>query len=155
MGSGERAAFTCRRLTSYLGARTRAVRGEHRESRCGWPYGETFEDEQIAAAHLALYATYFGRLRALGADGVTDGEAAPDLVQQARDLGDVPSEQCSSASDSVRGVRAAVRDGVAPVAVPSGGIPRADLESAGARAVYKDPAGLLGHLDISVFADME
>ncbi len=36
-------------------------------------------------------------------------------------------------------MKAAVRDAVVPVAVLSGGIPRADLESAGAHAVYQDP----------------
>lgn len=41
--------------------------------------------------------------------------------------------------DTVWDMKAAVRDAVVPVAVLSGGIPRADLESAGAHAVYQDP----------------
>jgi phosphoglycolate phosphatase-like HAD superfamily hydrolase len=56
--------------------------------------------------------------------------------------------------DTVWDMKAAVRDGVVPVAVLSGGIPRADLEAAGARAVYRDPADLLERLDTSVFADL-
>ncbi|MGW7423011.1 HAD family hydrolase [Streptomyces sp. NPDC054813] len=57
--------------------------------------------------------------------------------------------------DTVWDMKAAVRDGVVPVAVLSGGIPRADLEAAGARTVYRDPADVLGHLDTGVFADQE
>ncbi|MGW7427731.1 HAD family hydrolase [Streptomyces sp. NPDC054813] len=158
------------------------------------------EDEQLAAAHHALYATYFERLPALeeaghllralagrgweivlatsasgaelaalrgaidaddvilgatSADDVADGKPAPDPVQQARELAGVPSERAVFVGDTVWDMKAAVRDGVVPVAVLSGGIPRADLEAAGARAVYRDPADLLGRLDSSVFADGE
>ncbi|MEU9151304.1 HAD family hydrolase [Streptomyces sp. NPDC048417] len=158
------------------------------------------EDEQLAAAHHALYATYFERLPALdaagdllralagrgweivlatsasgaelsalrraidaddvilgaaSADDVADGKPAPDPVQQARELAGVPSERAVFVGDTVWDMKAAARDGATPVAVLSGGIPRADLETAGAQAVYRDPADLLGHLDSSVFADME
>ncbi|MFJ6087788.1 HAD family hydrolase [Streptomyces sp. NPDC092369] len=157
-------------------------------------------DEQLEAAHHALYATYFDRLprleaagdllRALAgrgweivlatsasgaelsalrraidadeviggeasADDVADGKPAPDPVRQARDLAGVPSERAVFVGDTVWDMKAAVRDGVTPVAVLSGGIPRADLESAGAQAVYRDAAELLEHLDTSVFADRE
>ncbi|WP_442814242.1 hypothetical protein [Streptomyces sp. NBC_00151] len=51
-------------------------------------------------------------------------------------------------------MKAAVRDGVVtPLAVLPGGIPRVDLESAGAHAVYRDPADLLDRLEAGVFAD--
>lgn len=158
------------------------------------------EDEQLTAAHHALYATYFERLPALdaagdllralagrgwtivlatsasgaelsalrcavdaddvilgaaSADDVGDGKPAPDPVRRARELAEVPSERAVFVGDTVWDMKAAVRDGVLPVAVLSGGIPRADLETAGARAVYRDPADLLGHLDSGVFADME
>ncbi|MFH8769343.1 HAD family hydrolase [Streptomyces sp. NPDC085866] len=158
------------------------------------------EDEQLAAAHHVLYATYFERLPALeeagdllralagrgweivlatsasgaelaalrsaldaddvilgatSADDVADGKPAPDPVQQARELAGVPSERAVFVGDTVWDMKAAVRDGVVPVAVLSGGIPRADLETAGAHAVYRDPADLLGRLDSSVFADRE
>ncbi|MFE2708267.1 HAD family hydrolase [Streptomyces mirabilis] len=158
------------------------------------------EDEQLVAAHHALYATYFERLPALeeagdllralagrgweivlatsasgaelsalrgaigadevilgatSADDVDDGKPAPDPVRRARELAGVPSERAVFVGDTVWDMKAAVRDGVVPVAVLSGGIPRADLEAAGARAVYRDPAGLLRHMDTSVFADQE
>ncbi|MFD8212471.1 HAD family hydrolase [Streptomyces sp. NPDC059697] len=157
-------------------------------------------DDQLAAAHHALYATYFERLRALdeagdllralagrgwkivlatsasgaelsalrgaidaddvilgaaSADDVDDGKPAPDPVRQARELAGVPSERAVFVGDTVWDMKAAVGDGVVPVAVLSGGIPRADLEAAGARALYRDPADLLRHLDTSVFADRE
>jgi HAD superfamily hydrolase (TIGR01509 family) len=158
------------------------------------------EDEQLTAAHHALYATYFERLPALdsagdllralagrgwtivlatsasgaelaalrraidaddvilgaaSADDVSDGKPAPDPVRQARELAGVPSERAVFVGDTVWDMKAAVRDGVLPVAVLSGGIPRADLEAAGAHAVYRDAADLLAHLDSGVFADRE
>ncbi|MBK3579260.1 HAD family hydrolase [Streptomyces sp. MBT65] len=158
------------------------------------------EDEQLVAAHHALYATYFERLPALAAagdllralsgrgweivlatsangaelsalrraidaddvilgatsaDDVADGKPAPDPVRQARELAGVPSERAVFVGDTVWDMKAAVRDGVVPVAVLSGGIPRADLESAGAHVVYRDPADLLGRLDSSVFAGIQ
>ncbi|MEV0471701.1 HAD family hydrolase [Streptomyces prunicolor] len=94
-------------------------------------------------------------LGAASADDVADGKPAPDPVQQARELAGVPSERAVFVGDTVWDMKAAVRDGVVPVAVLSGGIPRADLETAGAHAVYGDPADLLERLDSSVFADGE
>jgi phosphoglycolate phosphatase-like HAD superfamily hydrolase len=158
------------------------------------------EDEHLAAAHRALYGTYFERLPALdaagdllralagrgwtivlatsasgpelaalrraidaddvilgaaSADDVADGKPAPDPVQQARELADVASERAVFVGDTVWDMKAAVRDGVVPVAVLSGGIPRADLEAAGAQAVYGDPADLLEHLDTSIFSTFD
>ncbi|MGW0966548.1 HAD family hydrolase [Streptomyces sp. NPDC002516] len=92
---------------------------------------------------------------ASSADDVSEGKPAPDPVQQARQLAGVPSERAVFVGDTVWDMKAAARDGVTPVGVLSGGIPQADLESAGARAVYRDPADLLEHLDTSVFADHE
>ncbi|MEU2424968.1 HAD family hydrolase [Streptomyces sp. NPDC007851] len=157
-------------------------------------------DDQLSAAHHALYATYFERLPALdaagdllralagrgweivlatsasgaelaalrsaidaddviravtSADDVADGKPAPDPVRQARELAGVPSERAVFVGDSVWDMQAAVRDGVTPLAVLSGGIPRADLTDAGARDVYRDPADLLARLDDSAFADLE
>ncbi|NEA64521.1 HAD family hydrolase [Streptomyces sp. SID12488] len=160
----------------------------------------TGDDEQVVAAHHALYATYFERLpaldaagdllrtlagrgwkivlatsasgaelsalrRAIGADevilgaasadDVDQGKPAPDPVRQARELAGVPSERAVFVGDTVWDMEAALRDGVTPLAVLSGGIPRADLEGAGAQAVYRDPADLLGSLEASAFADRE
>ena len=94
-------------------------------------------------------------LGATSADDVADGKPAPDPVRQARELAGVPSERAVFVGDTVWDMKAAVRDGVVPVAVLSGGIPRADLETAGARAVYQDPADLLAHLDSSAFTERE
>lgn len=160
------------------------------------------EDEQLVAAHHALYATYFERLPALdaagdlrrtpagrgwgivratsasgaeltaprraigaddvllgaaGADDVADGKPAPDPVRQAREFAGVPSERAVFVGDTVWDMEAALRDGVTPVAVLSGGIPPADLETAGAQAVYRDSADLLESLDsrsVNVWAYM-
>ncbi|MFE3166079.1 HAD family hydrolase [Streptomyces sp. NPDC059224] len=89
------------------------------------------------------------------ADDVSEGKPAPDPVQQAREIAGVPSERALFVGDSVWDMKAAARDAVTAVGVLSGGIPRADLEAAGAHAVYRDPADLLAHLDTSVFADKE
>ncbi|MER7922556.1 HAD family hydrolase [Streptomyces sp. NPDC096057] len=92
-------------------------------------------------------------LGAASADDVADGKPAPDPVQQARELAGVESERAVFVGDTVWDMKAAARDGVTPVALLSGGIPRADLETAGAQAVYRDPADLLERLDTSVFAE--
>lgn len=94
-------------------------------------------------------------LGAASADDVDDGKRAPDPVRQARELTGVPSERAVFVGDTVWDMKAAVRDVVVPVAVLSGGIPRVDLEAAGARALYRDPSDLLRHLDSSVVADRE
>jgi phosphoglycolate phosphatase-like HAD superfamily hydrolase len=52
-------------------------------------------------------------------------------------------------------MQAGTRAGVHTVALLSGGLPRADLEEAGAAAVFADPADLLARLDDSVIARME
>jgi phosphoglycolate phosphatase-like HAD superfamily hydrolase len=57
--------------------------------------------------------------------------------------------------DTVWDMEAAANAGVRAVALLSGGIARADLEGAGAAAVYRDPADLLSHLDSSLLAQLE
>ncbi|MET7680533.1 HAD family hydrolase [Streptomyces sp. NPDC005423] len=94
-------------------------------------------------------------LGAASADDVSAGKPAPDPVREARKLADVPSGQAVFVGDTVWDMKAATSDGVTPVAVLSGGVPRAELEEAGARAVYRDAADLLKHLDSSVFAERE
>ncbi|MGW3820471.1 HAD family hydrolase [Streptomyces sp. NPDC005046] len=94
-------------------------------------------------------------LGAASADDVRSGKPAPDPVARARELAGVPSGRAVFVGDTVWDMKAAARDGVMSVAVLSGGIPRADLEEAGADAVHRDVAHLLDHLDTSVFADRE
>lgn len=86
------------------------------------------------------------------AEDVSAGKPAPEPVEQALELAGVPAERAVFVGDTVWDMRAATRAGVRPVAVLCGGIPRADLEAAGADAVYDDPAHLLRSLADSPLA---
>ncbi|MEU3950660.1 HAD family hydrolase [Streptomyces sp. NPDC029526] len=86
------------------------------------------------------------------ADDVEEGKPAPEPVEHALELADVPAERAVFVGDTVWDMRAASRAGVRRVAVLCGGIPRADLEEAGAEAVYDDPAHLLASLADSLLA---
>ncbi|MFI7356056.1 HAD family hydrolase [Streptomyces avidinii] len=85
-------------------------------------------------------------------DDVSEGKPAPDPVHHALDLAGAAASRAVFVGDSVWDMKAAVRAGVTGVGLLCGGIPRADLAEAGARAVYGDPADLLEHLDSSPFA---
>ncbi|WP_031055971.1 HAD family hydrolase [Streptomyces ochraceiscleroticus] len=89
------------------------------------------------------------------ADDVSEGKPAPEPVEHARELAGVATERAVFVGDSVWDMQAATRAGVAAVALLCGGIPRADLEKAGASEVYADPADLLARLDDSLFARVE
>ncbi|MFB7512633.1 HAD family hydrolase [Streptomyces sp. NPDC056144] len=82
-------------------------------------------------------------------DDVDEGKPAPDPIEHALGLVDVPADRAVFVGDSVWDMRAARHAGVRRVALLCGGIPRADLTEAGAAAVYDDPADLLAHLDTS------
>ncbi|MDJ0386055.1 HAD family hydrolase [Streptomyces sp. G-G2] len=86
------------------------------------------------------------------ADDVENGKPAPDQVQHALELADATARGSVLVGDSVWDMKAGTRAGVACVGLLSGGIPQADLEDAGAVAVYEDPADLLRHLARSPFA---
>lgn len=152
---------------------------------------DTGRDEELSAAHKALYGQYFDRLPALpgagrllkrlhrdswtvvlatsaggaelsalrraidadeaidataSADDVSEGKPAPEPVEHALELAGVPAERAVLVGDTVWDMRAGTRAGVRCVGVLCGGIPRADLEEAGAEAVYDDPAHLLASL---------
>ncbi|UNO38836.1 HAD family hydrolase [Streptomyces sp. MST-110588] len=85
-------------------------------------------------------------------DDVAQGKPAPDPVERALELAQVPASCAVFVGDTVWDMKAAARAGVQRVALLSGGIPRADLEEAGAAAVYQDPADLLANLDRSPLA---
>ncbi|MET9293163.1 HAD family hydrolase [Streptomyces sp. NPDC003077] len=85
-------------------------------------------------------------------DDVERGKPAPDPVEEALRLAEVPAERAVFVGDSVWDMKAASAAGVTCVALLSGGIPRADLEEAGASAVFRDPADLLERVDESPFA---
>lgn len=86
------------------------------------------------------------------ADDVEEGKPAPEPVEHALGLVGVPAERAVFVGDTVWDMRAGSRAGVRCVAVLCGGIPRADLEQAGATAVYDDPAHLLASLADSPLA---
>ncbi|MFH9982020.1 HAD family hydrolase [Streptomyces sp. NPDC017179] len=85
-------------------------------------------------------------------DDVEEGKPAPEPVAHALDLAGVPAERAVFVGDTVWDMQAGSRAGVRCVAVLCGGIPRADLEQAGAGAVYDDPAHLLAGLSDSPLA---
>ncbi|MFI1102051.1 HAD family hydrolase [Streptomyces melanogenes] len=89
------------------------------------------------------------------ADDVESGKPAPDPVHQALELVDGDAGSSVFVGDTVWDMKAAAKAGVRPVGVLAGGIPRADLEKAGAVAVYDDPAALLAALDDSPVAELE
>ncbi|MER5209872.1 HAD family hydrolase [Streptomyces sp. NPDC002838] len=86
------------------------------------------------------------------ADDVDEGKPAPEPVEHALELAGVPSERAVFVGDTVWDMRAGSRAGVCCVAVLCGGIPRTDLEEAGAEAIYDDPAHLLASLAESPLA---
>ncbi|MFF4394273.1 HAD family hydrolase [Streptomyces sp. NPDC001480] len=86
------------------------------------------------------------------ADDVAEGKPAPEPVEHALELAGVPAERAVFVGDTVWDMRAGSRAGVRCVGVLCGGIPRADLEDAGAEAVYDDPAHLLASLGGSPLA---
>ncbi|MFJ9425195.1 HAD family hydrolase [Streptomyces sp. NPDC101249] len=90
-----------------------------------------------------------------GGDDVERGKPAPDPVALALDLVGAAPERSVFVGDTVWDMRAGSRAGVRCVALLCGGIPRQDLEGAGADAVYDDPAHLLAELKGSPFDGRE
>ncbi|MFE9836574.1 HAD family hydrolase [Streptomyces sp. NPDC005551] len=86
------------------------------------------------------------------ADDVDQGKPAAEPVEHALELVGVPPERAVFVGDTVWDMRAGTRAGVTTVGVLSGGIPRADLEEAGAGSVYRDTAHLLAELADSPLA---
>ncbi|TWV55506.1 HAD family hydrolase [Streptomyces misionensis] len=85
-------------------------------------------------------------------DDVQQGKPAPEPVEHALELAGAPASRAVFVGDTVWDMRAGAKAGVRCVGVLCGGIPRADLEEAGAQAVYADPADLLARLATSPFA---
>ncbi|CAL9347882.1 Validoxylamine A 7'-phosphate phosphatase [Streptomyces sp. enrichment culture] len=86
------------------------------------------------------------------AEDVEAGKPSPEPVEQALELAGVPAGRAVFVGDTVWDMKAGSRAGVRCVGVLCGGIPRADLERAGADAVYVDPAHLLASLADSPLA---
>ena len=79
------------------------------------------------------------------ADDAEESKPHPELVDEA--LERVGSSRACMVGDSVWDVEAAKRAGVPAYGVLAGGYGRAELEAAGAVAVYDDPADLLAQLE--------
>jgi HAD superfamily hydrolase (TIGR01509 family) len=77
---------------------------------------------------------------------VAESKPAPDLLEHALEVGGLDSGRCVVVGDTVWDVEAAARCGLPCVAVLTGGTARAELEDAGAAAVYRDTAELLEQL---------
>ncbi|MEV5276881.1 HAD family hydrolase [Streptomyces sp. NPDC051994] len=89
------------------------------------------------------------------ADDVAEGKPAPDPVHRALELAKTDPAEAVFVGDTVWDMKAARAADVRAVGLLAGGIPRADLEEAGAQVVYGDTAELLSRLDTSIFAQME
>ena len=76
----------------------------------------------------------------------------PDILERALDVGGLDADRCVVVGDTVWDVEAATRCELPCVAVLTGGTGRAELETAGAAAVYRDTAELLERLDTSPLA---
>lgn len=87
-------------------------------------------------------------------DDVDEGKPAPDPIRHALDIAGATSEEAVYIGDSVWDMTAATKASVPAVGLLSGGIPRADLEAAGAVEVHESPAALLGRLDSGVIGRM-
>ncbi|MEU2027149.1 HAD family hydrolase [Streptomyces sp. NPDC016469] len=87
-------------------------------------------------------------------DDVDEGKPAPDPIRHAMDIAGATSEEAVYIGDSVWDMAAATKASVPAVGLLSGGIPRADLEAAGAVEIHESPAALLSRLDTGVIARM-
>ncbi|MFJ6699010.1 HAD family hydrolase [Streptomyces sp. NPDC091272] len=89
------------------------------------------------------------------ADDVEQGKPAPDPVHQALEIAGADPEDAVFVGDTVWDMKAGARAGVRTVGLLCGGIPRADLEQAGAAEIWTDPATLLSRLDDSLISALE
>ncbi|WP_030805360.1 HAD family hydrolase [Streptomyces sp. NRRL F-2799] len=80
------------------------------------------------------------------ADDVSEGKPAPEPVEQALELAGAGPERSVFVGDTVWDMQAGSRAGVTCVGLLCGGIPREDLEEAGADMVYDGPDRLLASL---------
>jgi HAD superfamily hydrolase (TIGR01509 family) len=86
------------------------------------------------------------------ASDVEDAKPAPDVFAVALEHAGVDAEHAIALGDTVWDVKAAHRTALQCITLESGGISRAELLEAGARAVYADASELLRNLDESPFA---
>ncbi len=85
---------------------------------------------------------------------VDTAKPQPDIVQVALDRAGVDAAHAVFVGDTVWDVEACARAAVPTIAVLSGGVSRAELETAGAQAVFETPSELCGHLHSTVIANL-
>lgn len=78
----------------------------------------------------------------------------PDIIGIALDRIGATAERAVFVGDAVWDVAACVRAGVPSIGVLSGGVSRAELETAGAVGVFDNAEDLLAHLDQTPIADL-
>jgi HAD superfamily hydrolase (TIGR01509 family) len=105
--------------------------------------------EQLEAMLEAIDAPEGSIDHVTGADDVDHSKPAPDVFQAALDATGLQASETLVVGDTVWDIKAAAKVGLKVVAVITGGIARAELEEAGAIAVYDDVAHLLAELDDS------
>ena len=84
---------------------------------------------------------------ATSSNDVDTAKPQPDIVQVALDRAGVDTAHAVFVGDTVWDVEACERAGVPTIAVLSGGVSRAELETAGAQAVFENPRDVCDHLD--------
>jgi HAD superfamily hydrolase (TIGR01509 family) len=80
-------------------------------------------------------------------EDVDTAKPKPDIIEVALDRAGVDAAHAVFVGDTVWDVEACERAGVPTIAVLSGGLSRAELETAGAQAVFDNPRDLCEHLD--------
>jgi HAD superfamily hydrolase (TIGR01549 family) len=88
------------------------------------------------------------------AEDVESAKPDPDIIAVALEKAGVPADRAVMVGDAVWDGEAAARAGVAFVGLRSGGSSAAELQEAGAVAVYDDAQSLLAQLDSSPIADL-
>jgi len=91
---------------------------------------------------------------ATSSDDAEQSKPDPEIFTAALERLDASPDRAMVVGDTVWDVKAAADAGMATVAVLSGGIHRAELEAAGAAAVYADCADILDHLDAGPLAKL-
>ena len=85
---------------------------------------------------------------------VENAKPAPDLWATAVEKCGLTPDACIAVGDAVWDVESSGRAGVRCIGLECGGVSEAELRSAGAVAVYKDPAALLADLDASPIGEL-
>jgi HAD superfamily hydrolase (TIGR01509 family) len=91
---------------------------------------------------------------AVNSSEVEQSKPAPDIFRLALERAGATPERAVVIGDTVWDVEAAHALGARCIALTTGGISRAELEAAGADAVYDSPGDLLDHLDDSPFGGL-